>query len=401
MKDRVVEHPARYQLVPVAGIADQYDFVPVPGMVTEEGDDVNKANLLPDAVKTALNLAQTNPQVADALEKLSNAALRKTTGHTATRTSKTIQEAFNSTIGNTITLDGIVYRYIASNYLASNSVMLQPTVPLNYGTFGANTTYSGSNVDTYCNSTFINALNSALSAQILSVTIASQGSTLSRKCFALSATELNCGYVYPNEGTAIPYFDSDSKRSATSNYWTRSIYGLDTTSINVVQANGTAGAILPSASAHLRPTFVLPNSATVYLDADGKYYSEQGYTPYVYTLTDMSDNEFVLPYAKIVTGSYTGTGTFGFSNPISLTFGFTPKFVIVWPSGSTFSGTPTATPLIAINNAPYPAMLVLGDSSYHYCILTWNTTTLSWYSGNTAVQQMNSSTTTYYYAAIG
>ena len=48
MKDRVVEHPARYQLVPVAGTTDTFDLIPVPGVVTEEGDDISKATLLED-----------------------------------------------------------------------------------------------------------------------------------------------------------------------------------------------------------------------------------------------------------------------------------------------------------------------------------------------------------------
>lgn len=48
MKDRIVEHPGRYQLVPVQGTSDQYDFIPVPGEVTEEGTAYNKANQLSD-----------------------------------------------------------------------------------------------------------------------------------------------------------------------------------------------------------------------------------------------------------------------------------------------------------------------------------------------------------------
>lgn len=50
MKDRVVEHPNRYKLVAVQGQENTYDFVPVPGEVTEQGTPINKNTLLTDAV---------------------------------------------------------------------------------------------------------------------------------------------------------------------------------------------------------------------------------------------------------------------------------------------------------------------------------------------------------------
>lgn len=42
VKDRVVQHPHRYRLVPVAGTTDTYDLERVPGTVTEEGTAVNR-----------------------------------------------------------------------------------------------------------------------------------------------------------------------------------------------------------------------------------------------------------------------------------------------------------------------------------------------------------------------
>lgn len=41
MRDRVVQYPNRYKLTPVSG--DVYDLTPEPGIVTEEGTDLNKA----------------------------------------------------------------------------------------------------------------------------------------------------------------------------------------------------------------------------------------------------------------------------------------------------------------------------------------------------------------------
>jgi len=58
VKDRVVEHPGRYQMVPVAGTTDTYDFVAVPGTVTEAGTDLSKGNLLTDATAALFGLGE-------------------------------------------------------------------------------------------------------------------------------------------------------------------------------------------------------------------------------------------------------------------------------------------------------------------------------------------------------
>lgn len=69
MKDRVVQFPHRYQLVPVAGQEGVYDHVPVPGVVTEAGDDINKANLLSDATALEFGLDPSTAVPDDALLK--------------------------------------------------------------------------------------------------------------------------------------------------------------------------------------------------------------------------------------------------------------------------------------------------------------------------------------------
>ena len=66
MKDRVVEFPNRYRLVPVAGQENTYDFVAVPGTITEEGTPINKATLLTDAVANRFGL-EGDPTVSEAL----------------------------------------------------------------------------------------------------------------------------------------------------------------------------------------------------------------------------------------------------------------------------------------------------------------------------------------------
>ena len=100
--------------------------------------------------------------------------------------------------------------------------------------------------------------------------------------------------------------------------------------------------------------------------------------------------------ARIETGSYVGTGTFGSSaNMSSLTFGFEPRVVI-----------------IGVNDAieGYRILALRGmtrinpdstGSNPGAVTLTWSGNTVSWWAQHKADYQMNRSGSTYYYLAIG
>lgn len=99
--------------------------------------------------------------------------------------------------------------------------------------------------------------------------------------------------------------------------------------------------------------------------------------------------------AQIATGSYTGTGTYGSSNPCSLTFSFVPKLVMVqqensgyFPSFRTFYGETT------INGYQ-------GYSATQPLDGIWNNKTLSWYSARSAEYQFNYNGRKYNYIAFG
>ena len=92
--------------------------------------------------------------------------------------------------------------------------------------------------------------------------------------------------------------------------------------------------------------------------------------------------------ARIQTGSYVGTGTYGPDNPCSLTFEFEPKFVFVFGKGATLSFNEFA----------------MGHGGYTYGSLDGNTAT--WYingagSGlNKPQLQLNENGVTYGWVAI-
>ena len=90
--------------------------------------------------------------------------------------------------------------------------------------------------------------------------------------------------------------------------------------------------------------------------------------------------------------SYVGTGTYGSSNPNSLTFDFVPKAIMVRDNGQ---GTRF---LEAIYGMEF-AVVKYSDGSFVSMI--WNKKTVSWYSDSDPYYQMNSNGAKYYAVAIG
>ena len=104
--------------------------------------------------------------------------------------------------------------------------------------------------------------------------------------------------------------------------------------------------------------------------------------------------------AKIATGSYVGTGTYGVNHPCSLTFPFVPKLVSLGGSaGAPYSHynshawvNGTATNTLGIYN---------NNKVLDYISIVWNGNVVSWSSNTSANQQLNVSEATYFYVAIG
>ena len=96
--------------------------------------------------------------------------------------------------------------------------------------------------------------------------------------------------------------------------------------------------------------------------------------------------------ASVQVVSYVGTGTYGSSNPNSLTFDFVPKAIMVRDNeaGIRF--------LEAIYGMKFA---VVKYSSGDSVSMIWNKKTVSWYSAGDSYYQMNSSGTKYYAVAIG
>ena len=126
------------------------------------------------------------------------------------------------------------------------------------------------------------------------------------------------------------------------------------------------------------------------------------------TTSNLSSQVANLGYSKVQTGSYVGTGTYGISNPTSLTFNFVPKFLMITPvkpkSGDVHYYS-VSNGMIGIYNNNSVIQMYGSTSNIINTISGWGTRTLSWYyhdraSAIDASGQMNSSGTTYYWIAI-
>lgn len=121
-------------------------------------------------------------------------------------------------------------------------------------------------------------------------------------------------------------------------------------------------------------------------------------------VTDALKSLATVGLGKIAYGSYIGTGTYGASNPCSLTFPFAPKILIITAYGTPSSTSTTQKTYFlavigqsggsAISGAAGNAGTARGISA------SVSNTSMDWY-GDSDTQQGNINTKQYHYIAIG
>lgn len=104
--------------------------------------------------------------------------------------------------------------------------------------------------------------------------------------------------------------------------------------------------------------------------------------------------------AKIATGSYVGTGTYGVNNPCSLTFPFVPKLVSLGCVSLASISAQSARAWVN-RTAGETTGVINNNKEPERVIITWNGKTVSWWSNTSANHQLNNSTLTYCYVVIG
>ncbi len=132
--------------------------------------------------------------------------------------------------------------------------------------------------------------------------------------------------------------------------------------------------------------------------ADRSAYPDSGFSGgYEYQFLNSPFQNFILPGAQIATGSYVGTGTYGSSNPKSLTFDFEPKFVLIFGSGS---GSSAAFAFLSFLSQTGSAVQI-NSTVAGTLPASWVGNTVTWYSTTSANLQMNETNVTYSYISLG
>ena len=290
--------------------------------------------------------------------------------------------------------------------------------------------WNNSNKNTLVNSTIMQTMSSyladydsAVQSAIKTVKIpycAGDGSSsvnsgangLECKVFPLSAKEvgldeiLSSTEILPTDGAKLDYYlsgngdEARAKRAFSDPYFLRTPrVGADVTSyvayIEPTPAPTISFSSYVGATAEYKniPSFILPTTFSAgpyYVATDGTIHDAQEYEE-AGTWSDVWGN--AIPAIKLETGSYTGTGTYGQSNPNTLTLPFKPKVVFVTRKDS-FLGT---------DGAFVGFVWLFGQdtiTSHGPTTFTVNENGLSWYS-NGASNQLNVSGVNYVYAALG
>ena len=430
MQDRVPLYPGRVTLTPVFGQANTFDLVRAD-QPTQEGTPLNKANLLKDA--TAALYGKTNAAVPDdILSLLSKSTLTKVAEKYTKTTIATLD------VGKTITLNvsGTPKEFIVVHQGKPSSLyddscngtwlLMKDIYENRVWQSGNINKYENSDIHAYLNSTFLNLFGSNIKDAVKQVKIPyrknggpggtdQSGATgLPTKIFLLSGYEV--GWTtsdnsdLPVDGAKLDYFTAssggNSKRIANFNgsasrWWLRSPYIKDTSNVWTVYPNGSLDVHGASSPNGIRPALILPSTFAIYTDSSGNIYTEQEYET---KITDVLGNLISIPVdqikdgVKIAVGSYTGTGTYGSSNPNSLTFGFEPKLVFIGAKSQ-----PSANCAFVFNGQiTFSRTNSGGGGDSAVCSFSGNTFT--WYSTSSSWgvdAQMNSANVEYLYFAIG
>lgn len=221
--------------------------------------------------------------------------------------------------------------------------------------------------------------------------------TLERSVFPLSMTELGESHTYASvEGSALP-IASELKIAALNGQanaqWTRTPFNSGKNAVWYLRNDGSTTTTDCGNVEGSRPCFTLPSTftATYYVGSDGTVHDEQEYEE-AGSFADIFGD--AVPVPRIETGSYTGTGTYGTSNPTSLTFGFEPFLLMI----SGLSNQNTDGPFIAMNPGQG---ICIPRGAEGTAIMTWQGETVSWYNTRNDAYQMNDAGRTYNYVAIG
>lgn len=357
MKDRNVEFPNRYHLTKVAGTDDIYDLTPAPGAVYEEGTFRNKANDLSDDTAAMFGFS------SNAVQNSVFAFLGKYNLHWWRK--KHSAAYYTEQLG--------------ARYVTSISVH-----------------HSNPDIGTI--------------QYYDSISFDAQGNFI----FGTAHT-LQCSYnTYTNANILKgKYFYSYYQGSQQGQLFYMPVDAQDVSRLQAT--DGLVYYYIKGEVQAVMPKFVDASGQWEYVySADRNAYPDSG-------IVDSIEYQYVgIPYenslvpTKIATGKYTGTGTYGASNPNSLTFDFKPRVVFIFYSRIGVNGYDQGNALGTFIFNPYGLRndaftqygyygtgIPTNNNSASYAKFDDATNTLYWYHSVAQYQANDGGSFEYHYFAIG
>lgn len=345
MEDRNVQFPQRYQLKKVEGTEDIFDLIPAPGEISSEGTLINKATLWKDATAALFGLG------VDSVPDDGFAYLGKYAQHWWK-----------------------VKKYGSGTYEVSDSsttvqFSITPSTPWDIRYSDEVLVDVQGNVSLY---------NPEEKTDTGTGPLESLLNTIKGKFFQVGGG-----------GTGIIAEEATLYKRDTGNAYAVG----NTLNIPSLAVTGKAGTFIGT-------DYTQSENRNAYPDSGFSGTNEYEYLGIPF------DNAVGAP--KVEVGSYTGTGTYGASNPNSLTFRFSPKLIIVYGmyiSGNTYpfnfyNNPPTTSPIGTPDNFTQGCGLYRTTGGTPFGKYDKSAKTFSWYNTASASAQLNESAV-YYYVAIG
>ena len=354
MKDRVstkiLDNGAtRYGVYDETGKLFRYEYIKLEDEPDEEGDFFNKANMLPDSIPAALGLKMENPQVKDALNVLANI------GNLHVWENKQVTD---------------VPARITENAVSNLEVFYASADNVNPTGIGYYITYYVAD----------------------SITVRDSGQII-----LSDPTEVTC---YISNATYSEYYNADALKgkyirvkklgsSYVHNRVLRSeIFKIDQNAVFYVSnPEGYTGIVTVDKAYSCVGIPLSKDSTITYLTSTDR----NAYTEGTVDSTTIAYLGQIGNRARIEVGSYVGTGTYGSSNPNSLTFGFEPKIILFDNAGAWPFINPKQTSIYDL----------IGTTDSFVVNISWNGKSVSWYSDKNQSYQLNKKGETYHYIAIG
>ena len=352
MQDRIPLYPGRVKMTPVAGQANTFDMVRADDP-TQAGTPLNKATLLKDATAALYGLG-TGAVPDDVLAWIG---------------------AYNTYWWRRRTPGGARYVEVQSD-ITDAIALFSPNVETSQVIYSKQLTIDQNNGTA--------ALGAALTLPKTS------GQELAEAIVANAPLYVSVsGTIYSITARAT------ARAGSTPSFNTSTIMYYTSSKKDYVYINGSGSPLGKTVTTGRKQ---IPAGDWQYLHSSNRNaYPDSGTQDgYEYEYLGIPfDNAVTAP--NIETGSYVGTGTYGASNPNTLTFGFIPKLVIIKPNSIADKHH------FEVIQGQTKTFSYQDNTSYGKVVISWDGNSISWYctSGDGSEGQMNKAEYTYYYFAIG